>query len=60
LCPPLPQGVSCLSVVRMTKAIFHLLFSGEALLDSGIRVTAVFASPALRCVQTAKHILEGR
>nr|XP_048307240.1 ubiquitin-associated and SH3 domain-containing protein A isoform X2 [Myodes glareolus] len=31
---------------------------GEALLDSGIRVTAVYVSPALRCVQTAKHILE--
>ncbi|XP_020041436.2 ubiquitin-associated and SH3 domain-containing protein A isoform X1 [Castor canadensis] len=38
--------------------IFQSRLAGEALLDSGIRVTAVFASPALRCVQTAKHILE--
>ncbi|XP_052019426.1 ubiquitin-associated and SH3 domain-containing protein A isoform X1 [Apodemus sylvaticus] len=38
--------------------IFQARLAGEALLDSGVRVTAVFASPALRCVQTAKHILE--
>nr|XP_042121773.1 ubiquitin-associated and SH3 domain-containing protein A isoform X1 [Peromyscus maniculatus bairdii] len=38
--------------------IFQARLAGEALLDSGIRVTAVFVSPALRCVQTAKHILE--
>uniref|UniRef100_A0A8C0P2C9 Ubiquitin associated and SH3 domain containing A n=1 Tax=Canis lupus familiaris TaxID=9615 RepID=A0A8C0P2C9_CANLF len=38
--------------------IFQSRMAGEALLDSGIRVTSVFTSPALRCVQTAKHILE--
>ncbi|XP_037000487.2 ubiquitin-associated and SH3 domain-containing protein A isoform X1 [Artibeus jamaicensis] len=38
--------------------IFQSRTAGEALLDSGARITSVFASPALRCVQTAKHILE--
>ncbi|XP_058152268.1 ubiquitin-associated and SH3 domain-containing protein A [Dasypus novemcinctus] len=38
--------------------IFQARLAGEALLDSGVRITSVFASPALRCVQTAKHILE--
>ncbi|XP_061048819.1 ubiquitin-associated and SH3 domain-containing protein A isoform X1 [Eubalaena glacialis] len=38
--------------------IFQSRMAGEALLDSGIRITSVFTSPALRCVQTAKHILE--
>ncbi|XP_037687266.1 ubiquitin-associated and SH3 domain-containing protein A isoform X2 [Choloepus didactylus] len=38
--------------------IFQSRLAGEALLDSGVRITSVFASPALRCVQTAKHILE--
>ncbi|XP_059020783.1 ubiquitin-associated and SH3 domain-containing protein A isoform X2 [Mustela lutreola] len=38
--------------------IFQSRMAGEALLDSGIRVTAAFTSPALRCVQTARHILE--
>ncbi|CAI9175958.1 unnamed protein product [Rangifer tarandus platyrhynchus] len=37
--------------------IFQSRMAGEALLDSGIRITSVFSSPALRCVQTAKHIL---
>uniref|UniRef100_A0A8C2RZI2 Ubiquitin associated and SH3 domain containing A n=1 Tax=Capra hircus TaxID=9925 RepID=A0A8C2RZI2_CAPHI len=37
--------------------IFQCRMAGEALLDSGIRITSVFSSPALRCVQTAKHIL---
>ncbi|GAB5576233.1 ubiquitin-associated and SH3 domain-containing protein A isoform X1 [Prionailurus iriomotensis] len=40
--------------------IFQSRMAGEALRDSGIRITSVFTSPALRCVQTAKHILEGR
>ncbi|XP_064135565.1 ubiquitin-associated and SH3 domain-containing protein A isoform X5 [Loxodonta africana] len=39
--------------------IFQSRLVGEALLDSGIRITSAFVSPALRCVQTAKHILEG-
>nr|XP_008533514.1 PREDICTED: ubiquitin-associated and SH3 domain-containing protein A isoform X1 [Equus przewalskii] len=38
--------------------IFQSRMAGEALLDSGIKITSVFASPALRCIQTAKHILE--
>ncbi|KAM4889006.1 ubiquitin-associated and SH3 domain-containing protein A [Thomomys bottae] len=38
--------------------IFQARLAGDALLDSSLRVVAVFASPALRCVQTAKHILE--
>ncbi|XP_049730889.1 ubiquitin-associated and SH3 domain-containing protein A isoform X6 [Loxodonta africana] len=38
--------------------IFQSRLVGEALLDSGIRITSAFVSPALRCVQTAKHILE--
>ncbi|KAM5275569.1 ubiquitin-associated and SH3 domain-containing protein A isoform 3-T3 [Hipposideros larvatus] len=38
--------------------IFQSRMAGEALLDSGIQITSVFTSPALRCVQTAKHILE--
>nr|KAF6478743.1 ubiquitin associated and SH3 domain containing A [Molossus molossus] len=37
---------------------FQSRTAGEALLDSGIQITSVFTSPALRCVQTAKHILE--
>ncbi|XP_069437721.1 ubiquitin-associated and SH3 domain-containing protein A isoform X1 [Ovis canadensis] len=37
--------------------IFQCRMAGEALLDSGIRIASVFSSPALRCVQTAKHIL---
>ncbi|XP_066222013.1 ubiquitin-associated and SH3 domain-containing protein A isoform X2 [Saccopteryx leptura] len=38
--------------------IFQSRMAGEALLDSGVRITSVFTSPALRCVQTAKYILE--
>ncbi|XP_047421339.1 ubiquitin-associated and SH3 domain-containing protein A isoform X1 [Sciurus carolinensis] len=38
--------------------IFQSRLAGEALMDSGIRLAAVFTSPALRCVQTARHILE--
>ncbi|XP_075856100.1 ubiquitin-associated and SH3 domain-containing protein A isoform X2 [Microcebus murinus] len=37
---------------------FQSRAAGAALLDSGVRVTSVFASPALRCVQTAKLLLE--
>ncbi|XP_029794763.1 ubiquitin-associated and SH3 domain-containing protein A isoform X2 [Suricata suricatta] len=39
--------------------IFQSRMAGEALLDSGVRLACVFSSPALRCVQTARHILEG-
>ncbi|XP_012586503.1 PREDICTED: ubiquitin-associated and SH3 domain-containing protein A [Condylura cristata] len=38
--------------------VFQSRTAGEALLASGIRIASVFASPALRCVQTAKYILE--
>ncbi|XP_069886866.1 ubiquitin-associated and SH3 domain-containing protein A isoform X4 [Dipodomys merriami] len=38
--------------------IFQARLAGDALRDSGLRVAAAFASPALRCVQTARHILE--
>ncbi|XP_008068373.1 ubiquitin-associated and SH3 domain-containing protein A isoform X2 [Carlito syrichta] len=38
--------------------IFQSRIAGDAFLDSGIRITSVFTSPALRCVQTAKLILE--
>ncbi|XP_033611850.1 ubiquitin-associated and SH3 domain-containing protein A isoform X2 [Fukomys damarensis] len=37
---------------------FQARLAGDSLLDSGVRITAVFSSPALRCVQTARHILE--
>uniref|UniRef100_H0VNQ5 Ubiquitin-associated and SH3 domain-containing protein A n=1 Tax=Cavia porcellus TaxID=10141 RepID=H0VNQ5_CAVPO len=37
---------------------FQARLAGNSLLDSGVRITAVFSSPALRCVQTANHILE--
>ncbi|XP_005375881.1 PREDICTED: ubiquitin-associated and SH3 domain-containing protein A [Chinchilla lanigera] len=37
---------------------FQARLAGGSLLDSGVRITAVFSSPALRCVQTANHILE--
>ncbi|XP_060054792.1 ubiquitin-associated and SH3 domain-containing protein A [Erinaceus europaeus] len=38
--------------------IFQARSAGAALLDSGVRVSAVFSSPALRCVQTAQLLLE--
>ncbi|XP_023571803.1 ubiquitin-associated and SH3 domain-containing protein A isoform X2 [Octodon degus] len=37
---------------------FQARLAGSSLLDSGVRITAVFSSPALRCIQTANHILE--
>ncbi|XP_037380800.1 ubiquitin-associated and SH3 domain-containing protein A [Talpa occidentalis] len=38
--------------------VFQSRTAGEALLDSGVQIASVFSSPALRCVQTATHILE--
>ncbi|XP_003798118.1 ubiquitin-associated and SH3 domain-containing protein A isoform X1 [Otolemur garnettii] len=38
--------------------VFQSRTAGAALLDSGVRVISVFTSPALRCVQTAKLLLE--
>ncbi|XP_049641586.1 ubiquitin-associated and SH3 domain-containing protein A [Suncus etruscus] len=37
---------------------FQARMAGEALRDNGVRITSVFTSPALRCVQTAQHILD--
>ncbi|NWI85591.1 UBS3A protein, partial [Pitta sordida] len=39
--------------------IFQSRLIGEALLDQEVMVTCVYSSPALRCVQTAQHVLQG-
>ncbi|NXS08141.1 UBS3A protein, partial [Neodrepanis coruscans] len=39
--------------------IFQSRLIGEALLDQEVVVTCVYSSPALRCVQTAQHVLQG-
>ncbi|NXF50158.1 UBS3A protein, partial [Oceanites oceanicus] len=39
--------------------IFQSRLIGEALLDQEVTVSYVYSSPALRCVQTAQHILQG-
>ncbi|NXA11367.1 UBS3A protein, partial [Sapayoa aenigma] len=39
--------------------IFQSRLIGEALLDQEVMVTYVYSSPALRCVQTAQHVLQG-
>ncbi|XP_009677805.1 ubiquitin-associated and SH3 domain-containing protein A [Struthio camelus] len=39
--------------------IFQSRLIGEALLDQEVAVSYVYSSPALRCIQTAQHILEG-
>ncbi|RMC06191.1 hypothetical protein DUI87_15621 [Hirundo rustica rustica] len=36
-----------------------LTADGEALLDQEVTVSYVYSSPALRCVQTAQHVLQG-
>lgn len=55
-----PIGAATMGSYDYTGAFSTCFFPGEALLDSGIQITSVFTSPALRCVQTAKHILEGQ
>ncbi|XP_064412927.1 ubiquitin-associated and SH3 domain-containing protein A [Latimeria chalumnae] len=39
--------------------IFQSRLMGEALLEKEVTVSCVFCSPALRCIETAHHILEG-
>ncbi|XP_020639627.3 ubiquitin-associated and SH3 domain-containing protein A [Pogona vitticeps] len=39
--------------------IFQARLIGEALLEQQVMVSCVYSSPALRCIQTAQHILEG-
>uniref|UniRef100_A0A803V1W4 Ubiquitin associated and SH3 domain containing A n=1 Tax=Ficedula albicollis TaxID=59894 RepID=A0A803V1W4_FICAL len=39
--------------------IFQSRLIGEALLDQEVTVSHVYSSPALRCVQTAQHVLQG-
>ncbi|NWV86115.1 UBS3A protein, partial [Dasyornis broadbenti] len=39
--------------------IFQSGLIGEALLDQEVTVSSVYSSPALRCVQTAQHVLQG-
>ncbi|NXP38392.1 UBS3A protein, partial [Leiothrix lutea] len=39
--------------------IFQSRLIGEALLDQEVTVSYVYSSPALRCVQTAQHVLQG-
>ncbi|NXE66349.1 UBS3A protein, partial [Calcarius ornatus] len=39
--------------------IFQSRLIGEALLEQEVTVSYVYSSPALRCVQTAQHVLQG-
>uniref|UniRef100_A0A672V5Y8 Ubiquitin associated and SH3 domain containing A n=1 Tax=Strigops habroptila TaxID=2489341 RepID=A0A672V5Y8_STRHB len=39
--------------------IFQSRLIGEALLDQEVTVSYVYSSPALRCIQTAQHLLQG-
>nr|XP_060626263.1 ubiquitin-associated and SH3 domain-containing protein A [Anolis sagrei ordinatus] len=39
--------------------IFQSRLIGEALLEKEVMVCCVYSSPALRCIQTAQHVLEG-
>lgn len=39
--------------------LFQARLTGEGMRDQGIRLSHVFCSPALRCVQTANAILQG-
>ena len=55
-----PVGVAARGLQLWRRHSSTHCFPGEALLESGTSITSVFTSPALRCVQTAKHILEGQ
>ncbi|XP_054829368.1 ubiquitin-associated and SH3 domain-containing protein A [Eublepharis macularius] len=39
--------------------IFQSRLIGEALLEKELKISHVYSSPALRCIQTAHHVLEG-
>ncbi|XP_021262069.1 ubiquitin-associated and SH3 domain-containing protein A isoform X2 [Numida meleagris] len=39
--------------------VFQSRLTGEALLDQEVTVSYVYSSPALRCIQTAQHVLQG-
>ena len=39
--------------------LFQARLTGEGMRDQGIRISHVFSSPALRCIQTAHAILQG-
>uniref|UniRef100_A0A8C3KUI2 Ubiquitin-associated and SH3 domain-containing protein A n=1 Tax=Chrysolophus pictus TaxID=9089 RepID=A0A8C3KUI2_CHRPC len=39
--------------------IFQSRLVGEALLDQEVTVSYIYSSPALRCIQTAQHVLQG-
>uniref|UniRef100_A0ACB8FHB0 Ubiquitin-associated and SH3 domain-containing protein A n=1 Tax=Sphaerodactylus townsendi TaxID=933632 RepID=A0ACB8FHB0_9SAUR len=39
--------------------IFQSRLIGEALLEKKVSISCVYSSPALRCIQTAHHVLEG-
>lgn len=48
-------------LVWLVKQHLTLLFPpGEALLDQEVTVSYVYSSPALRCIQTAQHVLQGK
>ena len=38
---------------------FQSKLTGEGMREEGVRISHAFSSPSLRCVETAKHILEG-
>ncbi|XP_052530073.1 ubiquitin-associated and SH3 domain-containing protein A [Tympanuchus pallidicinctus] len=39
--------------------VFQSRLIGEALLDQEVTVSYMYSSPALRCIQTAQHVLQG-
>ena len=40
--------------------MLYPVFSGEALKERDVPISHVYASPSLRCVETASSILEGK